>query len=50
MDKLFYTRRIIHKYLKSRSPYISLHDIDDDDIFEIVETKQVFPLARKSAL
>lgn len=43
MDDLFYTRRIILKFLKSKSPYISLHDIDDDGIFEIVETKQVFP-------
>lgn len=48
MDDLFYTRRIVQKYLKSRSPYISLHDLDDDGIFEIIETMQVFPATRNS--
>lgn len=42
IDELFHTKRIVQKYLKSRSPYISLHDIDDDGIFEIIETRQVF--------
>ena len=48
MDDLFYTRRIVQKYLKSRSPYISLHDLDEDGIFEIIETMQVFPSTRNS--
>lgn len=46
MAELFYTRKVALKYLKSRSPYLSLHDLDDDGIFEIIETKQVFPTTR----
>ena len=44
VDDLFYTERVVLMYLKSKSPYISLHRMDDG-ILEIVETKQVFPFA-----
>lgn len=42
IDDLFYTRTVVLRYLKSRSPYISLHPMEDG-ILEVVETKQVFP-------
>lgn len=45
-DDLFYTERVVLRYLKSRSPYISLHHMDDG-ILEIVETRQVFPSKRR---
>lgn len=43
IEKLFYSRTLVLLKLKNRNRYISLHEMDDE-ILEITETKQIYPV------
>lgn len=42
IDELFYAQSLVQKFLRNKSPYISLHGMDDD-VLNQTETKQLFP-------